>query len=189
MKDLLNSFLSKMVPVIMSILIALFVNNWKADLDNQRFIKRAFDSIEQEITENKSSVEDVLERHLVVLDSFQSHIESTDLSLVDIIAEANGVQYPVLKSTAWKFYAGHNIELIEYQTISMLSEIDESKRLMDIKFDKLMDFVYVNMNKTDSETKNLFIIHLSNVVDSEQQLDEQYAAFLDMREQAGNIKE
>jgi uncharacterized protein YoxC len=168
-----------MIPVILGVLIALLINNWKESSENKRYLQRALDSMEKEVEESKTSVEEVLERHNIVIDSLVEHLENEDLSMREVFENAGGVQYPFIKNIALRFFVGGKVELIDYELISQMTDLEEAKRLLDNKFDKMMDFVYENMEKNDAQSKTLVLIHLSNVMDSESQLVELYANYLE----------
>ncbi|PHN07516.1 hypothetical protein [Flavilitoribacter nigricans] len=174
----LKKLLTEMVPVILGILIALFINNWKESTEDEQFLDRAFAAIDQEIEENRTSIQNALTTHENLMDTIGVYQNSGGKSLEAILIDTDGLKYSTVRNTVWKFFVGSKTELIDYQVISQLSSIEESKLLMDAKFNKLMDFLYLHMDRNDPQSLRLFAIHLSNVMNSEQRLIEMYDEYL-----------
>lgn len=167
-----------MVPVILGILIALFINNWKENRANERYVERALTTISMEINENLSSITDVLPRHYALMEEVMTHLENDTLGILEIVGRAGGVQSPTIKSAAWKFFLNSKSELIDYEVASALVEMDEAKRVMDVKLEQFLSYSYEKMNATSSVDKQQFLIYFSNIVDSEETLQELYQTYL-----------
>lgn len=174
----LKRVLQEMVPVILGILIALFINNWKEDRANEKFVEKALITISTEVAENHSSVSEILPRHYQLLEQLIEEADNDSLTIAKIITDAGGVQLPTIRSASWKFFLNSKTELIDYPVISALIEMDESKRVMDIKFEQFLTYAYQYMNASDREGKELFIAYFSNLVDSEETLQALCEAYL-----------
>lgn len=174
----LKRILHEVVPVILGILIALFINNWKEDRANEKFVEKALATIETEVEENYSSVSEILPRHYDLLERLIEEVDNDTLTIVEIITDAGGVQLPTIRSASWKLFLNSRSELIDYPIISALIEMDESKRIMDIKFEQFLTYAYQYMNTTDRQGKEMFVAYFSNLVDSEETLQELCEAYL-----------
>lgn len=183
MLEYLKRVLKEIIPVILGILIALFINNWKEDRANERFVEKALVTIETEVEENYSSLSEILPRHYELLETLIEEIDNDTLTIVDIVTEAGGVQLPTIRSASWKFFLNSKTELIDYPIISALIEMDESKRIMDIKFEQFLTYAYQYMNVTDRKGKEMFVAYFSNMVDSEETLHELCEAYLSKGEE------
>jgi len=148
----LKKIFTELLTVIFGILIALFINNWKENKDNEKFIQEALSTIEKEMVESKASIDEILPKHYVLADSIGTYIDDPNLSLRGIIEKSGGMQYPIIKNIGLRFFISTKAELINYNIISQLTEIENSKNLMDKKFDKLMDYAYENMENTDPKS-------------------------------------
>lgn len=175
----MKRILLEMVPVILGILIALFINNWKEDHANKRFVEQALQTIETEIQENINSLNRILPRHYSLLEALGQELENDSLSLEDIIIEAGGIQLPTIRSASWKFFLNSKTELIDYPIVSALIEMDEAKRVLDLKFEQLLTYGYQQIKATDKEHKERFVAYFANLVDSEQTLQSLYEEYLD----------
>lgn len=170
-----------MIPVILGVLIALFLNNLKESADNKRFVNTVFDSIQKEMEANKKSLESVLPKQDTLLDSILYYLEDEKISISNILIACKGLQIPSIKNSAWRSFLNNKIELIDYETISMLSSVDEGRAIMDLKFNKLLDFLYEHTSATTQYRKEQMLVFLSNLIDSEQGLLEMHEAYLEHR--------
>ncbi|MEZ4921418.1 MAG: hypothetical protein R2792_20150, partial [Saprospiraceae bacterium] len=80
---------------------------------------------------------------------------------------------------SWKSFLNSKMELVNFETISQLTDIDESKQLMGKKLDGFMDFIIKESVSTTTDSKKLMVIQLLNLIDSEQQLLHLYQTYLD----------
>lgn len=175
-----------MIPVILGVLIALFINNWKQQVDDEKFMIRIFDSIRKEMELNKNEFTEVLPKQYAIIDSIEIHISNEKISLADIIIKSNGLQVPTVKNTSWKSFLNSKLELIDFEVISKLTDIEEAKQFMNSKFNKLMDFVLNNAESTDSKSKKMLIIQILNLIDSEEGLLKMYKDYLEMESETSH---
>jgi len=169
----------EIVIVVIGVLISISIYNYKEKLDNEQYIKKTLLAIENEIKLGQSDVDTVLNRHLALLDYIGNNIDNEEETLYEIIADQGGIQFPDVKNIGLRFFIANKAELVDFDVISMLSEIETNKNMLTSKFDKLLEFSYENMYDNDVETKTKFAVYLSNVVDSEQTLLKLYADYID----------
>jgi len=170
--------LREIVIVVIGVLIAVSINNYKERLSDEQYIRTTLTAIEREILQSQESVEEVMQRHVTIIEHFEQHAESSTLSLVEELGELGGIQAPFVKTISLRFFVSNNAQLIPYEMISQLSDIESNKETLKKKLDRLADYAYKNLDSTDFEAKVEFIYHLSDVVDSEQTLLAQYKDFL-----------
>lgn len=182
---MLKKLLAEFFTVTIGILIALFINNWKQDYDNKKYMDRVLNSIENDIAESQASIDKIMPRHEALIDSVMHYLDDESISIQEITQQAGGVQYPFIKNIGLRFFISTKADLVDYDIISDLTEMEDSKKLLEKKFDKLMDYVYEAMGNTDRESKIMYIIHLSNVIDSESSLVEQFESYLSSQAQLG----
>jgi len=167
--------------VTLGILIALFINNLKSDIDEKKYLKKTFSSIRSEIVENIKEIKETLP----LQDSLDTHIYnniSNDKNILSIIAEFGGVTSPVIKASAWNSILNNNAHLIEYETISKLTEIELGVQEYNMKVMKMIDFVYENAEATSSNKKDLFSIIIQDLLLLEESLIEVMEKFLEQTE-------
>jgi len=170
--------LYEIIPIVLGVLIALFLNNWKENYDDKRYLGHIEDSIAKEVRENKKSISSVLIKQQALLDTLERYLDVDSISLLVIVTKNNGFQMSTIRNASLKALMNAKIELIDLQTIANLTEIDELKQTLSIKMSKLMDYIYANLRSTKREDKELFSIHIMNVIDSEEQLLELLDEFM-----------
>jgi len=158
------------IPVIFGILIALFISGLKETSDNERYLSRVFSSIEQEMKDNADGLESVIPKHYALMDTVTYYIEDESLTLTDLIVKSKGFQVKTIQNTSWRSLLNAKIELVEYDMIAQLSGIEASRSIMQMKLDKLMDYLYEHIDSVETKRKRLLIIHLLNLIETEESL-------------------
>ncbi|NRB52567.1 MAG: hypothetical protein HRU41_33205 [Saprospiraceae bacterium] len=170
----LMASLRELFVVILGILIALFINNWKENRDNEHYVDQTLQAISKEISQNEEALQGILPRHQSILDTLENYFEDDTKSLRWIATQAGGVQYPEVKNIGLRFFISNKADLIDYDIISHLNDVESGKAILDKKFEKLMDYSYESIEKTDEESKITFAIRLADIVDTEEYLLELY---------------
>lgn len=176
----LKYIIIEMVPVILGVLIALFINDWREQSENEQFLDRVYSSIRQEMELNKKEFTLALEKHHNLLDTLKVYEDNDQVSLSEILKKGNWLQIPIVRNTSWKSFLNTKIELVDFEVISQLTDIEETKTFMESKSKGLMDFVLTNINTTSPTRKKLFHLQLVNLMDSESQLLEMYNMYLEL---------
>lgn len=175
------SFFREIVIVIIGILIALSINNWNENRNNEIFIDKALFAIEEEIKLNKIDMKRIVQRHKVTIDSVAMHLNNDKISLRQIIEKSGGFQIAELKNIGIRFFISNKAELIDYEIISSLSEIEFLSEAVKMKTERLLNYLYDNMEGTNESTKYKFEIYLADVVESENGLLDLYDNFLNKK--------
>lgn len=178
-KSRLAYLLQEIAIVVAGVLIAVSINNYKERIDNEQYIEKTLLAIEKEIESSAAAVDTVLNKHYTLLDSLGLHIDDNEQPLGDMVAGFGGVQFPFIKNISLRFFIANKAELMEYAVIAQLLEMEESTRILKDKMNRMADFAYEHINDPSKETKLKFAFLLSDVIDSEESLQEAYAAFLD----------
>lgn len=166
-----------MIPVILGILLALFINDWKQGVDDEKFLGTVMDSINKEFKENQQDLTSSIRRHEILLDTISEYIDDDAVSVGQLIGMVSGVSGVNVKNTAWKAIVGSRIELVNYRKISLLTDIDQETDMMSIKLEKLLDQVFPRIGSTDYIDKEVFRIMISDLLNAEQELLELYLQF------------
>lgn len=106
------SFFREIVIVIIGILIALSINNWNENRNNEIFIDKALFAIEEEIKLNKTDMNRIVQRHKETIDSVAMHLNNDKMSLRQIIEKSGGFQIAELKNIGIRFFISNKAELI-----------------------------------------------------------------------------
>ena len=95
-----------------------------------------------------------------------------------MVSRLGGVQAPGIKNISLRFFIANKAELVPFEMISQLLEIEMHNDALDEKMKRLIDFTYENVNAVDEESKITFAYLLANVIDSEKSLSESYSIFI-----------
>lgn len=176
----LGKLLQEMVPVILGILIALFINDYRERSTNERFVEQTMQSISREISENRVEIEAKLEEHYVLRDTLQASLEDDDLTVGQIISNANGFRIPSVKNTAWQSFFNQNMHLVDYEVVATLTEIEEKKKFLQLQTEKFIDFAYANLDSGDYADKVLFNLIINDFISNEESLLEYHDRFYEV---------
>ena len=175
----LGKFLYDMVPVTLGILLALFINNWNENRKDQAFLDRVQSSIQQELSDNAEDLEEMVVRHQRLIDTTQQYLENDTVSVFDIFAITSGFQIPSVKLTSWQALKSSRVELVDYQLISAMTDLEDIKINLNLKIEKLMDFAYSNLRQYDEISKERLLIHFVDLLDTEEDLLERNKQMLE----------
>jgi hypothetical protein len=183
------SFFREIAIVVIGVLIAVSLNNLKEKYDNEAYIKKTLTAIENEIVQNKEAINETLELHLALIDTISQMEPDETETLGDLIGRLGGVQAPTVRNIGLRFFIANKAELVDYNIISQLSQIESNSTTLKAKIDRMIDFVYEEINSTDNNSKELFVMHLLNVMDTEQALVELYSIFVEENGEYLKVKE
>lgn len=174
--------LQEIAIVVIGVLIAVSINNYKEKSDNEAYIKKTLLAIEHEIHDNKSGLDSVLERHLRIYEYMELDSVKEGQTISEMLYDLGGFQVAFIKNISLRFFVANKAELLDFQLISQLSEIEQSTDILSRKIDRLANFAYEHLSDSSEEARLRFSIMLMDVIDSERNLSESYADFLKSNE-------
>ncbi|MCR9099839.1 MAG: hypothetical protein NXI25_07795 [bacterium] len=174
--------LQEIAIVVIGVLIAVSINNYKEKSDNEAYIKKTLLAIEHEIHDNKSGLDSVLERHIRIYEYMELDSVKEGQTISEMLYDLGGFQVAFIRNISLRFFVANKAELLDFQLISQLSEIEQSTDMLAKKIDLLANFAYEHLSDSSEEAKLRFSIILMDVIDSERNLSEAYAHFLESNE-------
>lgn len=159
--------MKEIVPIVVGILIALYINNWNEDRKDRNYIKKISTSINQELVETKKDIDEKLIKQRMLIDTLSFYLKDNQISLDAIIKKATGIYIPSIKTNSWKAISNSKIELMDYAKVSTLADIEEQKELLRIKSEKLLDFIFSNYKETAEDKKEFMQILMSEIISTE----------------------
>ena len=174
----INKLIGEIIPVIVGILIALVINNWNEDRKDKEYLNQIFSSIKKELKESNADIKRILPIQLAMVDSIEIYLNDETTSLIDIILIGGGFHKPDIKINSWRAIANSKIELIEYEQLSALSDIEERKENLNSRIEKTFDFAFVNMQDTSREKKELLKMMTIDIINAEKRLFATIEAFI-----------
>lgn len=165
-------FVKEMIPVIVGILIALFIDNWNENRKDQQYIELVYATINGELKETNSELSENIPVHRELIDSLKFYATDTTVNVVDIVLKTKGIHLPTIKMTAWKSVSSAKIDLMDYKKVIQLSTIEEHKDILKDQTDHLVQFLYPNLYETDKNKKRTLAIILLDVLETEKTLQQ-----------------
>lgn len=174
----IGQLVREMIPVIIGILIALLINNWNEDRKDRKYLDQIFSSILKESEESIADIDFVLPKQQALIDTIETYLDNEKASIIEIVMKANGTHKPDIKLNSWRAIANSKIELIEYEKLSTLSDIEERKDNLYARIDKTADFLLMNITETSREKKELLKMMTFDVINAEKRLKSRIEDFL-----------
>lgn len=166
----IGKLIREVIPVIIGILIALVINNWNEDRKDKKYLNQIFSSIEKELEESNTDIKRILPKQKAMLDSLEVYLNDESMSLIDIVLLADGIQKPDININSWRAIANSKIELIEYEKLSALANIEARKDNLNTRVDKTLDFIFINIQATDRGKKELLKMMIIDAINTEKRL-------------------
>ena len=117
-----------MIPVIGGILIALFINGLQENRRDQQLLTSTLASLSDEFSKNRESIEKILPRQQLFLDSLKFFSEDESFSIADIGTKTKGIALSEIHSTNWRTSLNNNsLRLLNFEAINLLSRIDAKR--------------------------------------------------------------
>lgn len=167
MKKALLEIFKNIIPVILGILIALFINNWNEQQKNEKYINKMLTSIKAELDESIKDIEENIPKQRRLVDSLTYYVADEKLSLLQISSKVDGLHAPRIKTNYSIALSNSRIELIDYKILSQLSTIEDGKNLLQEKLKILLQYIMENPNATSRESKQKLIFAVSDIISTE----------------------
>jgi len=179
---ILNYF-KEITIVVIGVVIAVSIGNFKERVDNEKYIEKTLLAIENDIKFSQSDLDTVFNRHLELFEKLRPLVEGSEpidpeLTIYRLLTDFGGFQVAVTKNVSLRFFINNRAELLDYNIISQLLDIESKSTLLQEKIRRLSDFINENMDKGGEENFSKFVVYLNNILDSEQSLLESYSEFL-----------
>ncbi|MGJ1431552.1 hypothetical protein ACR79M_08245 [Sphingobacterium spiritivorum] len=169
-------FIKEIIPVIAGILIALFIDNWNSERKDKIYINQVFSTIDNELKETKEDIKATIPKQESLIDSLEFYSDK-NASVLDVVMKSKGIYMPQIKINAWKSVSSAKIDLIDYNKITSLSNIEELKGTLNNKTEFLMNFLYSNLNNTDKDKKQTLKMLLLDILQTEKTLQKSIELF------------
>ena len=112
-----------------------------------------FSTIDKELSDSSEDITKVIKGQRRLVDSLEYYSKDSTTSLSDILLKCNGINMPFIQTSSWQAISNSRIELIEYQKMSALSNIEASKSTLSVQAVKLLDYFNLNAEETSEGKK------------------------------------
>ena len=175
-------YFKEVTIVVIGVLIAVSIGNYKEKLDNEEYLEKTLKAIQNEIVTSQSDIDTVLYRHIGLLEKLEADFIENQMTLGEFVSNSGGFQVAFIKNISLRFFISNKAELLEYEMIAQLLEIEEITKILSAKVDRLASFTYDHINENNKEVMVKFAYLLSDVIDSERSLLESYSEFLEQNQ-------
>ncbi|AUC15869.1 hypothetical protein BTO06_12220 [Tenacibaculum sp. SZ-18] len=166
----IKHLIKEILTVMIGILIALFINNWNDERKEKKYLNQVYSSIQNELKENIDHIKKVLPKHQASVDTINVYLNNDRISVYQIIIKANGIHSPPIKTNAWNAIANTKIELIEYNRLSALADVDYRKQNLIKRIEKHTEFIFQNFEETDRTKKEILKMLILDIMGAEKRL-------------------
>ena len=170
MKNNIKAFVKEIIPIIVGILVALWINNWNETRKDKNYLKQITSASNKELTETNEDIKETLLSQKSYLDTIDAYLMNDKVSLMDITIKNKGVYIPTIRINSWKAISNSKIELLDYEKVSSLGLIEETKGILMMKSNRLIDFLYANPKETGKDKKEFLKILMLDIIGTEQGL-------------------
>lgn len=171
-------YFKEITIVVIGVLIAVSIGNYKENLNNEKYLRKTLEAIQNEIITSQSDIDTVLSRHIGLLEKLETDFTENQMTLGEFVSNSGGFQITFVKNISLRFFVSNKAELLEYDMIAQLLEIEQITKILSGKYDRLANSAWEDINENDSDVMLKFAYLLSDVIDSEQSLLESYSEFL-----------
>lgn len=178
----LTNILVEVFSVVLAVLLALGVNEWRTTKNNEDLGLAAFDKILKEVKSNKKRLDDILLNHkkiLVEIDSVISKLKRkrNNISFGQIVFEAPS-------ATAWEVAKLTSaVNYLAYDKVEKITSVYSNQKINNDVSDRvLQELVFFVPDKDREEMTDQFYrqkVYLYNLISIEEQLVEEYDKFLE----------
>ncbi len=164
MKDNYKGFIKDIIPVLLGVLIALWIDNWNEERKDRKYINNFYTSLVKEFGDTDKEITEKTPYQKALVDTLNFYSNNETLPLLTVIKKAGGVNGPRIKLNYWNALSNSKIELIEYDKLSILTDIEEGNELLKYKQNKLLDFIYSNLTETGKKEKFLLKLMMEELI-------------------------
>jgi len=173
----LFQFIKEIIPIIVGILIALFIDNWNVERKDRVYINQVFTMVDSELKESKEEILITIPKQETLIDSLNFYAKNKEVTVLTTVMKSGGIYLPPIKLNAWKAVSTNKIDLVDYKKVTTLSNIEELKGILSGKGELLMNFIYANINETDERIKQTIKLMLLDIIQTEKTLQLHIEAF------------
>ena len=169
-KKSLSQITKEMIPVILGIMIALWINNWQKDKEDQAFLSHVVQSIQIEHEENIMELKEIIPVHNNLIDSIKLYMDDDELIIGEFLNMTDGFKIALIGNTSWKSFISNDFKMTDFDLIKNLSMIDEYKIAYNEQIKRISDFIFKNIKSADQVDKDIFLFVIQDLIDLEEDL-------------------
>ena len=170
MKNTIKEFIKNIIPVLLGVLIALWIDNWNEQRKDRIYMNNFYSSLKKEFRDTNNEIIKKTPKQKALVDTLEFYEKDEKMTLIQVIEKAGGINGPLVKLNYWKALSSSKIELLEYDKLSVLADIEEGNEILKYKRNKIIDFAYSNLYKTSKKEKMLLKIMMMDLMITQREI-------------------
>ena len=110
-------YFKEITIVVIGVLIAVSVGNYKERLDNGKYLRKTLTAIEKEVTTSQSDIDTVLSRHIGLYKKLENEFGQNEQTLGAFISSSGGFQVAPIKNISLRFFISNKATVARMRTI------------------------------------------------------------------------
>ena len=155
-KSRIPYILQEIAIVVIGVLIAVSIGNYKEKYDNEKYVEKTLRAIKKEVELSQIEVDTVLNRHIQLYRALENDLGNEEQTLGELVSSSGGFQIASTKNVSLRFFVSNKAELLEFQLISQLLDIELKTDMLSDKIKLMGDFAYDNVNHGNADVKIKF---------------------------------
>lgn len=165
----LKKIIKETIPVVLGVLLALLLNNWKESYDSDRYTEEFYGHILEEVKHNSRQIEKVIGSHKSLCDSLD-YYKDKDVSGADVVLVGGGLQMPVLQNTSWKLLQSSQLGQLDFEVMSLLAGAERVEYYLGLDMENLMEALIEYDYSTEALGKQRIKDQVEQLIDKEETL-------------------
>ena len=169
-KNNIKGIAREMIPVVLGILIALWINNWQSNQQNQAFLNHVYQTIQEEHSNNIKELEEIIPNHQKLVDTVYHFMQNEDIVIGQFPDMVGGLAIALIGNTSWKSFINNQIQLVDFRLVKILSDIDNLSDAYKMHTKILTDFFFENLDRGNVKDKGTLSFILEDLITVEEDL-------------------
>ena len=174
-KQFLSRTAWEIFPVLFGVLIALIINDYRAErkIDQQR--EEKIELIKDRIGSNMEDLKNTLDNHRLIIKNIQSGLDD-ERSIIEFIMASDGFKVSFLSSLSYidSYRTERDLEV----SLS-LEDISYRKEILHSSINRVTDYMYVHVNGNSRKEKESLVFQLMALENVESSMLETYGELLE----------
>ena len=168
----IKKILLDFIPAFLGVLAALLLNNWQQNARDAAFIHSSIKSIYNDCQKNLSIIKSQLKHIESHIDTINFYQTNNNLSIMDLLKKNEGLHIETIRNTGWKILEKSSLATnINYETLSVLYEIDHSIDFLNFFVKTFSDKIYGTIENRLPENKASCKMQLNDIYNSYSNLE------------------
>ncbi|MEM6840680.1 MAG: hypothetical protein AAF632_00525 [Bacteroidota bacterium] len=183
--EILGKISLDLIPVIIGILAALLINDYRQKLQEQKRQAILLNNLVDEFAERQDELKWVVQnRQVPLLDTLEVYIDNSEITLWEIFRRAKGFGFPEVYVDSWESALNtQDTKSLDFTLLNSLAKISSGQKDIMSRTEVVYNFLYspeITLYDSRFEAKELLAIMIADFVESERALIDRYNEFIQL---------